>query len=482
MFYLFFSLVLLITIGTYLLCKFVFLKNNEKFRIIANKILKVLVIVYCFVVFLTILLPDAFVRSFESSELTRSYKEISFALIRWFSALSFVILPLAVFFKNRTIKNIAIYFCSIMTIVSIIYYPVFLENYTSTMGRGLNSISVFNDGFKNFLINPIFRSFIIGFQWLLELSIIFVLAFEEKHIFNFKSKKEYLNFFLVLIPSLICIIPIYVPQHLFGYSNIIFDAWTLPHILWIVLVIAMIVSLYFIFKSRSKEDKKILCLILALSLFLQYNQMFGAISISIKRLPFQLCNIGALLVLLSLITENKHIFNFTIIVNVVGVIFALVMPDLDGKGLFYLYNMHFIFEHTNVLVVPVLALLLQIFPRLDKQALKDCVIGFSIYFVFVFLAGTTFNSIASITGNSFYSANYLFMFDQAVATDFVEAFGALFKTQLKIGNHITLYPVIQSLVYCVFLTLCILMYFVIKLLYKIKDNVINLKKSKNENL
>ena len=71
--------------------------------------------------------------------------------------------------------------------------------------------------------------------------------------------------------------------------------------------------------------------------------MFGAISMSIKRLPFQLCNIGAYLILLSLITENKRIFNFTLIVNVIGVLFALFLPDLDGEGLFYLYNMHFIF-------------------------------------------------------------------------------------------------------------------------------------------
>lgn len=110
--------------------------------------------------------------------------------------------------------------------------------------------------------------------------------------------------------------------------------------------------------------------ILALSLLMQYNQMFGAISINIERLPFQLCNIGSYLILVALITKSKKIFNFTVIVNVVGVRFALAVPDLDGEGLFYLYNMHFILEHTNVLVVPILALLLNIFPRLDKKSFK----------------------------------------------------------------------------------------------------------------
>lgn len=456
--------------GAYLLCKFVFFKNSEKFKNIITKILKISVIVYCFLIILTILLPDAFVRSFNPEELVINYKEVTFAIVRWFSALTFVMLPIAVFYKNRTIRNIAVYFCFTMTIISLFYYPTFLENYTSTLGRGLNSISVFSDGFKNFLINPIFRSFVIALQWLLELLIILMLATEEKHCFNFKDKKEYLNFALAMPSCLFACLPIYVPQHLFGYSNIIFDAWSWSHILWIFSVIGVIVSLYFIFRNKSSEDKKVLCMIMALALFYQYNQMFGAISINVKRLPFQLCNIGALLVLLSLITENKHIFNFTVIVNVVGVMFALAMPDLDGKGLFYLYNMHFIFEHTNVLVVPVLALLFNLFPRLDKTALKDCIIGFSIYFCFVFVVGTMFNTIASATGNDFYNANYLFMFSQKDATKIVKPLGALFNTQIKIG-HMTLYPVIQSLVYVVFLALCVGMYYCIRLIYKIKDKI-----------
>ncbi len=470
MFYLYFSLAFALILGAYLLCKFVFFKKSEKFAGILNKILKISVIVYCSLVILTILLPDAFVRSYNPEEIPLTYKDISFALVRWFSALSFVILPLSVFFKNRTLRNIASYFCFTMTIVSLIYYPTFMENYTSTLGRGLNSISVISEGFKNFLINPIFRSFIIAIQWLLELSIILVLEIEEKHLFNFKDKKEYLNFGLVLLTTLLCSIPIYVPQHLFGYSSLIFDAWTFPHILWILSVIGLTVSLFFVFRNKSQENKKILCLILALSLFYQYNQMFGAISINVKRLPLQLCNIGALLVLVSLITENKHIFNFTVIVNVVGVMFALAVPDLDGKGLFYLYNMHFIFEHTNVLVVPVLALLFNLFPRLDKVALKDCLIGFSIYFGFALIMGTMFNTIASATGNNFYSANYLFMFDQAVATDLVPALGALFNPKVQLG-HITFYPVIQILIYIVFLGLCVGMYYLIRLIYKVKDKM-----------
>ncbi len=479
MFYLYFFLALVAILSTYFLCKYVFFKNNEKFNAIISKILKITVIVYCSLVFLTILLPDAFSICYGANEVALTAKEKTFAIVRWFSTLSFVMLPLAVFFKNRTIRNIAIYFCLSMTIVSLIHYPTFLNYYTSTAGRGLNSISVLSQSFKNFLLNPIFRSFVIAIQWLLEFIIIIVLAFQEKHIFDFKNKKEYLYFFTVLIASLVGCIPIYVPQHIFGYTSIIFKAWSIPHILWLVLVVGLLFSLYYIFRNKSRENKLLLCFIMSLSLVLQYTQMFSAISINIERLPFQLCNIGAYLILFSLITQNKSLFNFTVIVNVVGVMFALSMPDLDGEGLFYLYNMHFVLEHTNVLIIPILALAFKLFPRLDKKSLKDCLIGFSIYFVSVLFLGTLFNTIASITNNSFYYANYLFMFDKVKAVKLIPSLGVLFDIKFNIGKHIVFYPVLQILVFIVFTAVCIGMYYLIQLIYLIKDKIIQKTTSKD---
>ena len=103
--------------------------------------------------------------------------------------------------------------------------------------------------------------------------------------------------------------------------------------------------------------------------------MFSAIIINAKRFPFQLCNIGAYLILASLIFKNQKLFNFTFIVNLTGAIFALMVPDLENNGLFQLYNMHFILEHTNILVIPILALCFKLFKPVDKYALKDCFFG-----------------------------------------------------------------------------------------------------------
>ncbi len=470
MFYLFFLIAMALIFGVYFLCKYKFFANNEKFDLIMTKILKVLVVIYCSLVLVGILLPDSFARCLEQNEIAITPTEASFALVRWFSALSFVILPIAVFYKNKTIKNIANTFCLIMTVVSICMYPMYMQYATSSLGRGLNSIGSLSEGFKAFLLNNTFRSFCYGIKWLLELTIVVSLIFQEKQFFNVSSSKDLIKYFVVLPLLLIVAMPIYVPQHIFGWSNIIFSAWSFSHILWIIITIGQIPLIYYVFRNRDNETKMVVCMTLALSLLYQFNQMFGAISITIKKLPFQLCNIGSYLIILSLITKSRKLFNFTVIVNVVGIMFALFVPDLQGKGLFYLYNMHFIYEHTNVLVAPILALLFKIFPRLDKKALKDCLIGFTIYFVVVLALGSTFNMIAKVTGNNFYSANYLFMFDAEVATGFVAFLGKLFVPILNIGAF-TFYPFIQFLVYLVFILLCVGLYFVIRLCYKIKDSI-----------
>lgn len=474
MFHILFFSIFIVLISTFCILKYVVFKNNEKFNKIVEKLLKIFTVVYCALVIFNIFLPDGFTISLDKEILLGGMHQ-GYAILRWLMCLPFVALPIAVFSKNRQFKNIAIYFCVIVTLVSVAFYSKHMQFFTSADGRGLNSVSVFSKGFKQFLLNGTFRGIFFGFLTMLELCIPIMFAIQEKHVFNFKSKADWLSF-LILPFVIISSVPIYVPQYLFGYSNIVFETFGLIHWLWVVCTIILLVSLYFIFRKKGEKVKKVLLFVLSLCLVYQYTQMFGAVSISLKRLPLQLCNLGAYLILFSLITMNRKIFNFTMIINVVGVIFALAMPDLDGEGLFYLYNLHFILEHTNVLIIPVLMLLFGVFPRLDKFALRDCLIGFTVYFISVWALGTAFNAISNATGNGFYSANYMFMFSSETASEILPFTKALFDLNFKIG-YAVFYPIIQILVYIVFSIVCVALYFAIKFLYYLKDKVVH-KQSK----
>lgn len=466
MFYLYFSIAFLLTIGTYFILKFVVFKNNPKFASVLSKILKVVSIVYCSIIFLSILLPDAFCLSYSKEELAN--RDVWFSIVRWLSTASFVLIPISAFFNNKILRVVAIASSFVSGVINLIAFPQYLSYATNVSGRGLNSISVLSEGFKNFLLNPTFRSFVFGLTFLLQISFavcLFVEEFKNLKLTLKQSLWAVLTFFAILLAC----IPIYVPQHLFGHSNIIFSAWSIPHLIWFAFVVAEIVALYFIFKNKDEQTKRILCVILSLCLFLQYNQMFSAISINAKRFPLQLCNIGAYLILASMIFKNQKLFNFTLIVNLTGAIFALAVPDLDNNGLFQLYNMHFILEHTNILVVPILALCFKIYKPVDKYALRDCMLGFCAYFAFVLVLGTAFNAIALKTSNGFWSANYLFMFDKVAATKVISGVGGLFDITWKIGNYIVLYPVIQLLIFLVFAAACVLVYFALRLIFVLTE-------------
>jgi len=139
--------------------------------------------------------------------------------------------------------------------------------------------------------------------------------------------------------------------------------------------------------------------------------------------------------------------------------------------------MHFIFEHTNVIVVPILALLLKEFGRLDKKSLLNFFLGFLIYFVLVFILGTIFNGVQAKTGNDFWHANYLFMFDQETAAEFIPFLGSLFDINFSIGIF-TFYPIMLLVVYVVFNIICFVVFFTIQLIYLIRNKIINKKKEK----
>lgn len=87
------------------------------------------------------------------------------------------------------------------------------------------------------------------------------------------------------------------------------------------------------------------------------------------------------------------------------------------------------------------------------------------------ILGTLFNGIATHTNNNFYSANYLFMFDQKTSSELVGLFGKLFNTQFRLGIF-TFYPVVQPIVYLVFNLICCAIFGVIQLIYFTKDKLI----------
>jgi uncharacterized membrane protein YwaF len=204
---------------------------------------------------------------------------------------------------------------------------------------------------------------------------------------------------------------------------------------------------------------------------MQFSQMFTASAeLNIMKLPLQLCNLGSYLALAMLLTKNEKIYHFTLVVNVVGAIIAIVVLDVNKDLAFItnLWTVHYVVEHTKVLAVPILCLTLRIFRPIDLKSVKHFSVGFTVYYLFVFLLGTLSNGFYRIFEGeyiqNFFYANHLFMFDKDIARGLVGFTDPLFENcVIKLGTF-EIYPLVQGLAYIVFMALCLGIYMLIYLL------------------
>ncbi|MBQ1963014.1 MAG: YwaF family protein [Clostridia bacterium] len=418
--------------------------------------------VLCFMIltFLNTLLPDEFVRGLLYVSV---YPDPWRMLLRWLSFVSFLVLPVATFFNRATFQRIAIYFCLPVAILCLLDFPATLAGYTSPLGTGLCDIRYLPNGVRLFMKNEIFRGILFFAIHLSEIGAILLLILRDPSVLKL-GKRDILPF-LGLIPLLsFSIVPTYALEGIFHtYTDIAFKAFTPAHFVWLACMVLEIAVLTLIFRRKPEEDRYILVLILSFSLLLQFNQLFASLGeLTCKRMPLQLCNIATYLLPIALLKKNRSLFLFNLLINVPGGVIAAIVLDVGGnEGLLYWSNIHYIVEHNNVIVVPLLCLILGVFAPIKKRDFKDFVRDFTVYYLIVFVLGTLFNTLKVVLNSDYFYCNYLFMFDQETAARLIPFAGKLFNYQLHIGP-VTIYPLLQALIYLAFFAIGTLAFFVLK--------------------
>ena len=359
-----------------------------------------------------------------------------------------------------------------------VFYFEYIQFYTSVDGEGIMNLRFFSEQVKAFFINRTFRSIYFGVLNFLELILAVFVTLRNKEQLKFnKDKKSILKSVGAFLLILCAIIPIYIPQYLtLGYSMIgagnidNFKMGTFFHAVWIVFVVleGVFVTLYF--RKKSYTDRYIVMLILSFALILQYHTMFTCIGeITAHRYPFQLCNMAGFFILLMLLTKNEKIYHFTIVINSVGAIIAMILCDTTPYGVSYVMNIHYITEHTNVILIPILCATLGIFKPLENKDIKHFVIGFTMYFAFVLIVGGIFTGLKESASDpnmgNYWNCNYLYMFNKQETVKIVGFVGPLFDIKIKLFNFFTL-SLVQLVVYVVFTAICIGAFFLLKLLLR----------------
>lgn len=432
-------------------------KENKVF----NKFLKILVLAFCMVGIFRFFLSDSFIYVINKAKFNGVFydkTDILQTILRWGYYLNYAVLPMAIFFDSRLFKNIASYICLPFSVLSTIHFNNFMTYFLSPQGNGIHLAEWFR--YAYFML-----------ELIMAISIPIMMQIRHKHVFNIKSVKEWCNFLIALPFICIVMMPAYVPQSIVGYSQLEAKVGSPYHIAWIVVSIVVIFALYFMFRFKDYKTRFMLCVFLTTALFFNYNSIF-LMGITLPRLPIQLCNLAAYLFILAIPLKMPRLFQFCFLANTAGAIVAYVASDFTGGALGF-WNVHFVLEHTLVLLVPILAMWLRIFPRLDKKAIKYTLIGFTVYFAFCFVAGTIINGYADVTGTK---VNYFFMFDLDKAFKYVPMLTFSEDIFYKFSRFV-IYPIVPLVIYFAFSLLYLLFYMFTRFLYKFEDDQLELRKS-----
>lgn len=457
-----------------------------------SKVVKVLAVLLVVLSFIDLFLPDLFtMRGLADSRLTEiakypgetfnvypgevfnSYRNIFHAIIRLGNAAGIVSIPFAIFYKKPHLTKFVTFIVLPFSLVNAAIFYQYIGYFTSPLAP-----SVFGEASRVVLQDGIVRMVYFGVLNLLQILLSIYVALKNVKHLKFHSFGEVMVFIAISIGLLLTNMPISTLQHLVGnYTTFILTMGYPGHFAFIGLIVIEFIALLLIFRKQSKENQYILVLIMALSLIFQYNSFFKTDGIiNAQRWPLQLCNIAGFFILITLLTKSNKMFHFTLVVNTIGAVIAIAICDSTfNTGILYCMNIHYMVEHINVLLIPILCGAFKLFEPLKAKDVKHVWIGFAIYWLIVLAIGTTLNVFyakdVAVMGESvaksesfFRNINYLFMFNKEASTNLLGFVAPFFDIKFSIGP-VTFY-LVQALVLVGFEAICTLFYFAFYPLFK----------------
>ena len=420
----------------------------------SNIILKGAVLLFCSIGFFRFMLSDSFMFVINGGYYNNIVYEVTDptqTFLRWGYYLNYAVLPMAIFFESRLFRNIASYLCLPFSLLSAFFFNDYMPYFLSEDGRGLH-------------LTPNFRYAYFIAELAIAIAIPILIQICYRHVFRVKNAREWLNFIVAAPAIFLLMMPVYVPQSLVGYTKISASRGSDFHLIWLILLALVTLALYYIFRFRPYQERYMLCVFLTIVLFFHYDSLY-LMGFTIDRLPIQLCNLASYLYLIAIPFKRKRLFQFCFIANMTGTLIALVLPDMSSGALGF-WNMHFILEHSLVMLIPVLAMGLRLFPRADKSALKVSMIGFSFYFIFCLISGMILNGYSDVTGHT---VNYFFLFDLEKAFGYFPIFTFTESVHWQFGRF-EVYPIFVLLMFLAFQLLTVCYYLAVRFIYQFEDD------------
>ncbi len=371
--------------------------------------------------------------------------------IFWFGLLTVAMAVLAPFFRKRTLHDYVAFLAPLSVVLSSLYLKQ-LFAVTSGIADPLHWRNLF---------------------YVIELTLTATVAFSELFLLIRRRAfgggwRRIGNDAGFIATYLIPFMPAWAPCVLFGVVGEEPTGFCLEHRLLLYLGIFILFFFYLAYRSKSFDERSFALIALSLSAFFNY---FSVDRTGLSGLPLHLCNTAIMLMLVTYVFRLRGVFYFTYLVNVLGALFAILMPNTEslltepGTVIFW-YN------HLYAFALPILGVALRFFPKPNFKLVTRAIGVFTLYFVAVALLDGWFNNAPFNTEGKL--VDYFFLYSGFYVDKFSFAL-PLYKIEWKILDSagdvlVLLRPAYQLTIYVVFIASMFLLWGIYAALFRVADD------------
>ena len=409
-------------------------------------------------------------------------QQIFMLFLRWFTIAAVGIGSLLPFFKSNSLKVMFPFFAITCGILNFVFFD---QNMIAWAGRDLQQFTTVG----GFAYLPIRVAFFIIEQILFLIMGVAYIYIDIKD----KEFKKIKPLWLIgaFLGVMICFMYPVFPEDLnvmlsFTTSTQHATDFSISHIIYLLLPFVIIIGLYVLLHKKDQQLIKEVLLVISLGSIFSffYYPCYDAGGLYYSALPFHLCNTAVLLCFFAIAFHLEGLFFFTFFVNVLGCIFAMLMPNTLETDYWYTYNtIRFWYNHIVVFVLPILGVALHLFKRPTIKPMLKAIGVFTIYFLTVAFFNAWFTNYDPSVNYFFINDHYFFdkLSKLRIPTDLMDNYVWSFT----IGDlTFTFYPVYHLIVYGVFVLFMFAIWYVYDFFFKVADahGAIHVKKKMQREL
>ena len=374
-------------------------------------------------------------------------------ILRWLNNVCVLVAVLAPWFKVRTLNNILAFVAPVIFILNVVFFRMHLE---AILGPNYSLTDA--------------KSILFAF----EIALLGIFAgyylFKKIKERDFSDIGKQLGIMAGILPLLM--ISVFPQNFLFNFLGEVGEGvedFTMIHRIYIYIAVLAPILITFGFRKASESVRRSVLVWIAMAGFNQYFFTF-TFDFSPSNLPFHLCNTAILLIMIAYIFKCKPVFYFTYFVNVIGAMFAILLPN-TATPMTSISSLHFWFNHWYAFFAPILGITLKIFPRPNFKMMRGAIYIFSIYLVAMAVLNGVLNGLG-------YSTDYFFLYENFIVGkfEFLRPIKDNFVLEFAVGDGTArIFWLYDLIVWVAYVFMMFITWLVYSYCYKISDHYAELR-------